>query len=124
VSMKLNQSVNLVLFDNKNVTVWTSNDHPGDSWPIGQTLREGQSLTANLSATNLTKGLSFVQGGLAAYTGSDPPQLYYQLRSDNDEIQNKSTDTTFRNGSIDIFASSNEISHLSLSLSLAPTMQF
>jgi len=105
------------------MTVWSSNDHPTDSWLIGQMLREGQSLTENVSAT--------IRGRLAAYIGSDPPQLYHQLRSDNDEIQNKSTYTTLQNGSIDKYASSSEIPHLSFSLSPAslflsptPTMQF
>ncbi|KAG0462918.1 hypothetical protein HPP92_021394 [Vanilla planifolia] len=79
-SVTILDSGNLVLLDSKNNSLWASFDHPTDSLLLGQTLREGQRLTANTSANNATRGqlyLSVLADGLNAFVDSRPPQLYF-----------------------------------------------
>lgn len=100
--MNLTEKGNLVLFDERNATVW---DYPTDSLIVGQTLREGQRLTANVSETNWTEGqlfLTVVPGGFAAYADADPPQIYYSTNA-IDAKDNSSTHLTFSNSSLTIF---------------------
>ncbi|XP_008791435.2 G-type lectin S-receptor-like serine/threonine-protein kinase SD2-5, partial [Phoenix dactylifera] len=108
VGMNITASGNLLLFDRKNASIWQSFDHPTDSLVPGQTLREGQRLTANISATNWTRGqlyLTVLPNGLGAFADSTPPQQYYSYTVSKPKAENKSAYVTFTNGSLAIFAS-------------------
>lgn len=111
MGMNLTEIGHLELVDRNNASVWSSADHPTDSWVLGQTLRQGQRLTSNSSATNWTQGqlsLEIVNGGFAAYAGFDPPQMYYQNVNTTKMSSNKVTYITFTNGSLAIFTESND----------------
>ncbi|KAL3509081.1 hypothetical protein ACH5RR_028482 [Cinchona calisaya] len=80
--MNLTEMGNLVLFGRNNETIWQSFDHPTDSLLLGQKLARGQqlTLTASVSATNLSEGLlslTISSDALSAYIESNPPQKYY-----------------------------------------------
>ncbi|KAF3637314.1 G-type lectin S-receptor-like serine/threonine-protein kinase SD2-5 [Capsicum chinense] len=71
---------NLVLFDKRKRVIWQSFDHPTDCLVPGQSLVSGQKLTASVSADNSSQGLlslTILNGHLATYVASDPPQYYY-----------------------------------------------
>ncbi|KAF3614471.1 putative G-type lectin S-receptor-like serine/threonine-protein kinase SD2-5-like [Capsicum annuum] len=71
---------NLVLFDKRKRVIWQSFDHPTDCLVPGQSLVSGQKLTASVSAYNSSQGLlslTILNGHLATYVASDPPQYYY-----------------------------------------------
>ncbi|KAF7026181.1 hypothetical protein CFC21_038300 [Triticum aestivum] len=73
---------NLVLFDGRNATVWQSFDHPTNALLVGQSLKHGARLTANVSAADWRDGrlyLAVGDDGLSAYVNAAPPQRYYQL---------------------------------------------
>ncbi|URE10478.1 G-type lectin S-receptor-like serine threonine-protein kinase SD2-5-like [Musa troglodytarum] len=88
VGMNITESGNLVLFDQDGKLVWQSFDHPTDSLVLGQTLKEGQRLSANTSMTNWTRGqytitgikttknstyIKYLNGSLAMFTQSGTP---------------------------------------------------
>ena len=128
VGMNITEIGTLELVDEKNATVWSSIDHPTDSWVLGQTLRQGQRLTANVSQTNWTQDqlfLSIVDGGFATYVGN-PPQMYYQNVITTKKVQNKSTYITFTNGSLAIFTESNDPGSpdSTVSLPVASSLQY
>uniref|UniRef100_A0A0D3FU00 non-specific serine/threonine protein kinase n=1 Tax=Oryza barthii TaxID=65489 RepID=A0A0D3FU00_9ORYZ len=54
--MEITEQGNLVLFDQRNMTVWQSFDHPTDALVPGQSLLQGKMLRANASPTNWTEG--------------------------------------------------------------------
>jgi len=64
VSMQLTETGSLVLIDKDNATVWASYENPTDSWVLGQTLKEGQQLTANISPMNWTEVMSLTSAML------------------------------------------------------------
>ncbi|KAG0484675.1 hypothetical protein HPP92_008754 [Vanilla planifolia] len=103
------ESGNLVILDGQNNTLWASFDHPTDSLLPGQTLREGQRLTANTSATNVASGycyLTISSEGLRAFVDSNPPQLYYTktfVGSSKNNMRNGTAYMTYKNGSLDMF---------------------
>ncbi|KAI3730389.1 hypothetical protein L1987_61559 [Smallanthus sonchifolius] len=80
--MNLTDTGNLVLFDDQNSVVWQSFDHPTDCLLPGQKLFEGQKLKSNVSLTNSSEGMYYLQvteKGLFAYVESNPPQAYFSL---------------------------------------------
>ncbi|PKU72651.1 G-type lectin S-receptor-like serine/threonine-protein kinase SD2-5 [Dendrobium catenatum] len=98
--MNLTSSGNLILLNNKNEAVWSSFDHPTDTVLNGQTLKLGQSLTSNSSATNTTRCkfyLSLQKHGFYAFVNSSPPQLYAELLNKPRKIAN-TTYLTFKDG--------------------------
>jgi hypothetical protein len=79
--MQITEHGNLVLFDQRNATVWQSFDHPTDVLVPGQSLLQGMKLRANTSTTNWTESklyMTVLSNGLYGYVGSKPPQLYYK----------------------------------------------
>lgn len=69
-----------MLFDKRKRVIWQSFDHPTDCLVPGQSLVSGQKLTASVSAYNSSLGLlslTILNGHLATYVASDPPQYYY-----------------------------------------------
>ncbi|XP_020250768.1 G-type lectin S-receptor-like serine/threonine-protein kinase SD2-5 [Asparagus officinalis] len=109
VGMRLSKEGRLELFDGSNASTWDSFDYPTDSWLPGQTLKEGQRLTANVSATDWNRGqfyLSVVSGGLEAYVDSYPPQLYYQHKNSS---WSAPTHITFTDGSLIMSSDSTDI---------------
>ncbi|KAJ1691019.1 hypothetical protein LUZ63_015174 [Rhynchospora breviuscula] len=128
--MNLTSSGNLILYSEKNDTIWQSFDYPTDMLLIGQSLKQGQRLTAtNASlATNLTRGqfyLTLAADGLFAYVVSDPPQLYFQKKINataaitNPQFKNNYTTTaTFTNGSLSIFVNFGNVSVKSTEITL------
>ncbi|KAK1257999.1 G-type lectin S-receptor-like serine/threonine-protein kinase SD2-5 [Acorus gramineus] len=85
--MNLTELGNLLLFNRNNDTVWQSFDQPTDSLVPGQTLTEGQRLTANVSASDWTEGplyLTIRSGNLYGFVKSSPPQMYQYMRFESD----------------------------------------
>ncbi|KAH9290312.1 hypothetical protein KI387_034429, partial [Taxus chinensis] len=52
--MRIEESGNLVLFNNSNGTLWQSFDYPTDKLLLGQKMKVGQKFFANNSPTNTT----------------------------------------------------------------------
>ncbi|KAL6650386.1 hypothetical protein ACP70R_009311 [Stipagrostis hirtigluma subsp. patula] len=80
--MSINSDGNLVLVGDSGMTVWQSFDHPTDTLLVGQSLHQGQRLTANSSAVNWSDSrlyLTLANDSLSAYVGATPPQRYYHL---------------------------------------------
>lgn len=96
-----------MVLDRERIPLWASFDHPTDSLLLGQSLSEGQRLTANSSATNASQGQLYVEifdDGLHAFVDSNPPQLYYaKTMTGSSKSHNRSTFVTFNNGSLDMF---------------------
>jgi len=104
--MAITELGNLVLYDQRNATVWQSFDHPTDAMVPGQSLMESMRLTANTSATNWTQNqlyMTVVSNGWYAYVESTPPQPYFSQLVDKNKTGNHSTQVTFTNGSLSIF---------------------
>ncbi|KAL3831023.1 hypothetical protein ACJIZ3_019825 [Penstemon smallii] len=102
-SMNLTETGNLVLLDEKNYVVWQSFDHPTDVLVPGQILPSGKELTANVSATNWTRGLyslSMTSKGLVASIMADPPQVHYEYTIAKVIQNNEPNYVRFENGSI------------------------
>uniref|UniRef100_A0A8R7RE02 non-specific serine/threonine protein kinase n=1 Tax=Triticum urartu TaxID=4572 RepID=A0A8R7RE02_TRIUA len=120
--MLITEIGNLVLFDNKNATMWQSFNHPTDTLVLGQSLLEGMRLTASTSATNTTENQLYITvgpDGLYAYAESTRPQLYYYSSwVPNDKKGNGSMNVTFMNGSLSIFVHPNKY-FLQISLQVA-----
>lgn len=122
--VRVTETGNLVLFDDNNATVWDSFDYPTDSWVLGQTLKYGLRLTANVSETNWTSGqlyLTVDSQGLSTYVDANPPQLYSikivsGIRS--------GAYVTFTNGSLNVFLAKQSQPNLTISLPPASTMQY
>ncbi|KAK8956464.1 G-type lectin S-receptor-like serine/threonine-protein kinase SD2-5 [Platanthera guangdongensis] len=105
-TLTLTDSGNLLILDPDRRNIWASFDHPTDSLLLGQSLKEGHRLTANSSATNTTSGqlyIAVLDGGLAAFVDSSPPQLYFSNGFTNPPNRS-AVFVTFNNGSLDIFA--------------------
>ncbi|KAJ1260406.1 hypothetical protein BS78_10G229700 [Paspalum vaginatum] len=119
--MVITELGNLVLFDQKNATVWQSFDHPTDALVPGQSLLEGTRLAANTSATNWTQNqlyLTVLSKGLYAYVESTPPQLYFSNVVNENKTGNNPTKVTFTNGSLNIYVQSVQPSKPDASISL------
>nr|CAH66079.1 H0215E01.7 [Oryza sativa] len=104
VGMQITEQGNLVLFDQRNVTVWQSFDHPTDALVPGQSLLQGMRLRANTSNTNWTESklyMTVLSDGLYGYVESTPPQLYYEQTTN--KRGKYPTRVTFMNGSLSIF---------------------
>ncbi|XP_057828701.1 G-type lectin S-receptor-like serine/threonine-protein kinase SD2-5 [Cryptomeria japonica] len=74
----MEETGNLVLFNSSNRTMWQSFDHPADMLLLGQKLKVGQKLIANISPTNTSQGFyygSLNVDGIALYTAT---QMYYR----------------------------------------------
>uniref|UniRef100_A0A0D9UY17 Receptor-like serine/threonine-protein kinase n=1 Tax=Leersia perrieri TaxID=77586 RepID=A0A0D9UY17_9ORYZ len=120
--MTLTESGNLVLFNNNNLPVWQSFDHPTDSLLPGQRLVQGMRLTPSTSAENLTASslyyLTVYSDGLYAFAGSSNSQPYYEFTvTTGNKSQNYPAYLTLTNRSLDIFvpsSSSANLEHLSL----------
>uniref|UniRef100_A0A0E0P724 Receptor-like serine/threonine-protein kinase n=1 Tax=Oryza rufipogon TaxID=4529 RepID=A0A0E0P724_ORYRU len=109
--MQITEHGNLVLFDQRNATVWQSFDHPTDVLVPGQSLLQGMKLRANTSTTNWTESklyMTVLPDGLYAYVGSKPPQLYYKYLVDTNKSRKDPTRVTFTNGSLSIFLQSTQ----------------
>ncbi|XP_072960065.1 G-type lectin S-receptor-like serine/threonine-protein kinase SD2-5 [Typha angustifolia] len=110
----LTKSGNLVLYDSIGASVWQSFDHPTDSLILGQSLREGQRLTASVSSTNWKRGqfyITILADGLYAFVDASPPQIYYQKRVNvtkavdsaySQTAENNTMRVTFTNGNLSI----------------------
>ncbi|XP_074575710.1 G-type lectin S-receptor-like serine/threonine-protein kinase SD2-5 [Curcuma longa] len=104
--MNISLSGNLVLFDQSGAPVWQSFEHPTDTLVLGQTLKEGQKLDANVSITNWSKGpvyLTVLSDGLYAFIASTPPQYYYQHTVDGNKSAKTPSYVKYTNGSLDLF---------------------
>ncbi|KAK4769294.1 hypothetical protein SAY86_027444 [Trapa natans] len=110
VGLNLTEEGNLVLFNEKNGTVWQSFDYPTDSLVPGQRLSIGQKLTPNISSTNWTAfdliSFTFTRSGIFGRMEADPPQIYYQ-----NDYSLTSSDTAYVeyiNGSLALFLNSKQ----------------
>ncbi|GLJ35710.1 hypothetical protein SUGI_0717360 [Cryptomeria japonica] len=79
--MAIQVSGNLVLLNNSNGIMWQSFDYPTDTLLLGQKLKVGQNLIANISPTNTSQdnfGCSLSVDSFLMYTAKVPPQIYYR----------------------------------------------
>ncbi|XBI55468.1 hypothetical protein VPH35_037289 [Triticum aestivum] len=109
--MMITEIGNLVLFDQKNATVWQSFAHPTDALVPGQSLLEGMRLVASTSATNSTETQLYMTvqpDGLYAYVGSTPPQVYFSKSVNKNKTGKDPTKVTFTNGSLSISVQSKQ----------------
>uniref|UniRef100_A0A0D3FU02 Receptor-like serine/threonine-protein kinase n=1 Tax=Oryza barthii TaxID=65489 RepID=A0A0D3FU02_9ORYZ len=109
--MEITEQGNLVLFDQRNMTVWQSFDHPTDALVPGQSLLQGKMLRANASPTNWTEGkiyITVLRDGVHGYVESTPPQLYLKYNVSRNMNQRDLTRITFTNGSLSIFVQSTQ----------------
>lgn len=86
--------------------MWQSFEHPTDTLVLGQTLKEGQNLDANVSVTNWSKGpvyLTVLSDGLYAFTASTPPQYYYQYTDNGNRSAKTPSYVKYTNGSLELF---------------------
>uniref|UniRef100_A0A0E0P723 Receptor-like serine/threonine-protein kinase n=1 Tax=Oryza rufipogon TaxID=4529 RepID=A0A0E0P723_ORYRU len=107
--MEITEQGNLVLFGQRNMTVWQSFDHPTDALVPGQSLLQGKMLRANASPTNWTEGkiyITVLRDGVHGYVESTPPQLYFKHELSRNMSQRDPTRITFTNGSLSIFLQS------------------
>ncbi|XP_042398450.1 G-type lectin S-receptor-like serine/threonine-protein kinase SD2-5 [Zingiber officinale] len=126
VGVNITQSGNLVLFDKRNTIVWQSFEHPTDTWVLGQTLKERQSLISNTSTVNWTRGLyrlTLLSDGVYAYVGFTDPQVYHKLYLDK---VNGSIYAMYTNGTLDFFAinSTDHVRLRTVNLPFASSIQF
>ncbi|KAK1416395.1 hypothetical protein QVD17_32186 [Tagetes erecta] len=112
VGMNLTHTGNLVLYDDQNMVVWQSFDHPTDCLLPGQRLFQGQKMKSSVSLTNSSEGMYYLQVtdvGLFAYVESNPPQAYYGKFIDlHSNDTNKKRHIRFLNGSLSFFIGSSE----------------
>nr|CAE04682.2 OSJNBb0018A10.11 [Oryza sativa Japonica Group] len=109
--MEITENGNLVLFDQRNGTVWQSFDHPTDALVPGQSLLQGMILKANTSPTNWTESkiyITILQDGVYGYVESTPPQLYYNYVVSTNKSKRVPTTVTFTNGCFSIFVQSTQ----------------
>uniref|UniRef100_A0A0E0DC61 non-specific serine/threonine protein kinase n=1 Tax=Oryza meridionalis TaxID=40149 RepID=A0A0E0DC61_9ORYZ len=109
--MEITENGNLVLFDQRNGTVWQSFDHPTDALVPGQSLLQGMMLKANTSPTNWTGSkiyITILQDGVYGYVESTPPQLYYNYIVSTNKSKRVPTTVTFTNGCLSIFVESTQ----------------
>ncbi|EAY93504.1 hypothetical protein OsI_15299 [Oryza sativa Indica Group] len=107
--MEITEQGNLVLFGQRNMTVWQSFDHPTDALVPGQSLLQGKMLRANASPTNWTEGkiyITVLRDGVHGYVESTPPQLYFKHELSRNMSQRDPKRITFTNGSLSIFLQS------------------
>ncbi|KAF2305342.1 hypothetical protein GH714_004094 [Hevea brasiliensis] len=82
IGMKMMETGNLVLYNNRNKVVWESFDYPTDALLPGQKLKAGGKLVAGVSKANWSEGsfyLSVTSQGLFAFYKADIPQLYFNF---------------------------------------------
>ncbi|XP_010242119.1 PREDICTED: G-type lectin S-receptor-like serine/threonine-protein kinase SD2-5 [Nelumbo nucifera] len=112
VGLNMTETGNLVLFDGNNKAVWQSFEHPTDCLVPGQTLVEGQRLTASISSSNWTTGvlsLFVTSNGLFALAESDPPQqIYYRKKITGTKLDAGPSYVRFLNGSLSLYILSAE----------------
>ncbi|KAK4762214.1 hypothetical protein SAY87_030098 [Trapa incisa] len=110
VGLNLTEEGNLVLFNEKNGTVWQSFDYPTDSLVPGQRLSIGQKLTPNISSTNWTAfdllSFAFTESGIFGRMEADPPQIYYQ--NDHSLTSSDTAYVEYINGSLALFLNSKQ----------------
>ncbi|EEC76988.1 hypothetical protein OsI_15295 [Oryza sativa Indica Group] len=109
--MEITENGNLVLFDQRNGTLWQSFDHPTDALVPGQSLLQGMMLRANTSPTNWTESkiyITILQDGVYGYVESTPPQLYYNYVVSTNKSKTVPTTVTFTNGCLSIFVQSTQ----------------
>ncbi|KAH9290307.1 hypothetical protein KI387_034424, partial [Taxus chinensis] len=114
--MRIEQSGNLILFNNSNGTLWHSFDYPTDKLLLGQKLKVGQKLIANNSPTNTSPGIFFgtlLLDGVAWFTSTAPPQMYF--RYPKEPSPEKFAYIKFENESLYYFVEGS-LSNLSLSI--------
>ncbi|XBJ01620.1 hypothetical protein VPH35_021236 [Triticum aestivum] len=119
--MMITEIGNLVLFDQKNATVWQSFSHPTDALVPGQSLLEGMRLVASTSATNWTENQLYMTvqtDGLYAYVGSTSPQLYFSKSVNKNKTGKDPTKVTFTNGSLSISVQSKQSDESDTSIQL------
>ncbi|VAH31322.1 unnamed protein product [Triticum turgidum subsp. durum] len=119
--MMITEIGNLVLFDQKNATVWQSFSHPTDALVSGQSLLEGMRLVASTSATNWTENQLYMTvqtDGLYAYVGSTSPQLYFSKSVNKNKTGKDPTKVTFTNGSLSISVQSKQSDESDTSIQL------
>ncbi|CAD6264776.1 unnamed protein product [Miscanthus lutarioriparius] len=125
--MMITELGNLVLFDQKNATVWQSFEHPTDALVPGQSLLESMRLTANTSATNWTQNqlyITVLHDGLYAYVDSTPPQPYFSKLVNKNKTGNHPTQFTLTNGSFSFFVQSTPDPYSSITLPAAKSTQY
>lgn len=113
IGMEITKFGNLVLFDQRNATVWQSFDHPTDSLAPVQSLPQGMRLIAITSSTNSTQSqlyyITVLPDGLYYYVESTPPQLYFSYAPmQNYKTRNDPTKVAFKNGRFSIIMQSSE----------------
>ncbi|XP_021898321.1 EP1-like glycoprotein 2 [Carica papaya] len=123
--LNLTEMGNLVLFDEKNGTVWDSFDHPTDVLVPGQMLIEGKNLTASVSSTNWTVGgiysLSVTWEGLfALFIEADPPLAYFENKVSGNKTSKEPSYAKFLNGSLALFILSSEPNDSDDAISVPP----
>ncbi|KAM0047210.1 putative protein kinase RLK-Pelle-SD-2b family [Helianthus debilis subsp. tardiflorus] len=109
--MNLTDTGNLVLFDDQNLVVWQSFDHPANSLLVGQKLFEGQKLKSSVSVANSSEGLYSLQltdKGVIGYVESNPPQVYYSMLVYGKDTNKGRRYMRFLNGSLSFFIESSE----------------
>ncbi|CAM0875579.1 unnamed protein product [Alopecurus aequalis] len=113
--MMITEVGNLLLFNQRNTTVWQSFGHPTDTLVPGQPLLEGMRLIANTSPTNWTENQLYIaalSSGLYAYVESTPPQLYcfypYLVIPRMAGNDSHLTKVTFVKGSLELFGQPGE----------------
>uniref|UniRef100_A0ACD5VPV0 Uncharacterized protein n=1 Tax=Avena sativa TaxID=4498 RepID=A0ACD5VPV0_AVESA len=122
--MTITELGNLVLFNQNNVSVWQSFDHPTDTLLPGQRLSEGMTLTPNASASNWTTSnqlyFTVLSDGLYAFAGSTQPHPYYTSEA---PIGNN-TYVTLVNGSLAMVNASSPTLNTQVLFSLPPALLF
>ncbi|GJN13112.1 hypothetical protein PR202_ga31447 [Eleusine coracana subsp. coracana] len=79
VGMSLDASGNLVLFNQKNSSVWQSFDHPTDTLVMGQSLCRGMNLSAKPSNTKWPSAKVYLSADYNGLRYSFAPTAYSQL---------------------------------------------
>ncbi|KAI9074759.1 hypothetical protein K1719_043291 [Acacia pycnantha] len=86
-ALELKDSGNLVIIDEEGRVIWESFDHPTDTLLPNQTFVEGMSLKSFPNSNNLFSYLTFMSGDLVLYAGYDPPQIYWSLSSESNNVR-------------------------------------
>ncbi|KAK3160913.1 hypothetical protein QOZ80_1BG0067970 [Eleusine coracana subsp. coracana] len=79
LGMSLDASGNLVLFNQKNLSVWQSFDHPTDTLVMGQSLCRGMNLSAKPSNTKWPSAKVYLSADYNGLRYSFAPTAYSQL---------------------------------------------
>ncbi|GLJ35725.1 hypothetical protein SUGI_0717570 [Cryptomeria japonica] len=79
--MAIHESGNLVLLNTSNGVIWQSFDYPTDTILVGQKLKVGQKLIANISPKNTSQGrfyCTLLRDSFAMFTVSAPGKMYFR----------------------------------------------